>query len=66
MAARLCPWVAEKLKGMGCEHVRPGYLVMHMASLHVFSGEDARLKREIDEWTSEQGRSVASHSGFDC
>jgi len=66
MAARLAQWMVEKLRALDYHDLRPGLLVMHMASLHVFQGEELRLRRELDEWTTKQGRSFAGSSSFDC
>lgn len=43
MAARLCQWVAGQL-----DHVFPGNLVMHIASLHIFRGDLPRLRGILD------------------
>lgn len=53
MAARLGQWMVEQLHKLGCEDLRPGLLVMHMTSLHIFQGEEDRLKREIHEWETQ-------------
>lgn len=41
MAARLCQWVAEQIGA------RPGNLVMHTSSMHVFAAERNRVKEDL-------------------
>lgn len=45
MAARLCQWVCDELD----DGIMPGNLVMHIASLHIFSGDVDRLRKEIED-----------------
>lgn len=53
MTARLCQWVLEQLQvGNDApadgpwDSIEPGYLTMHIGSLHVFEGDLPKLKRE--------------------
>ena len=45
MAARLTQWIANELEG-----VQPGYLNMHIGSLHIFEGEQSVLQVEDDDY----------------
>ena len=43
MAGRLCQWVVNELTATGYPAIRPGNLVMHISSLHVFRGDYERI-----------------------
>lgn len=48
MAMRLCQWIIETA-GSSLYGIQPGMLYMHIGSFHVFKGDDAELRRRIDE-----------------
>jgi len=55
MAVRLGQWVLDHLSGhIGTpwEYVKPGDLVMHIGSLHIFKGDEAKLRRQLDSYVS--------------
>lgn len=53
MAGRLLQWVVGKLRER-CLDVRPGELVMHISSLHVFRGDYERIKHMIANMEDEE------------
>ena len=57
MAGRLLQWVVGKLRERSVD-VRPGELVMHISSLHVFRGDYERIKLMIAKMEGEEDDSI--------